>query len=116
MAKVLTTEQAKDKIYDLTKRLFELEKDKKAEMKTYAEEDKELKNEIEDTYEKQKQKAISDDAAKGRVYEATEKRLEIAKEKKAKAQEYKDEIGDVVSEIFAVFAEQDDQNTAGTNP
>ena len=116
MAKPLTTDQAKDKIYDLTKRLFELEKDKKAEMKTYAEEDRELKNEIEDTYEKQKQKAISDDAAKGRVYEATEKRLEIAKEKKAKAQEYKDEIGDVVSEIFAVFAEKDDQNTTGTNP
>ena len=116
MAKPLTTDEAKDKIYDLTKRLFELEKDKKAEMKTYAEEDRELKNGIEDAYEKQKQKAISDDAAKGRVYEATEKRLEIAKEKKAKAQEYKDEIGDVVSEIFAVFAEQDDQNTAGTNP
>lgn len=116
MAKTLTTDEAKDKIYDLTKRLFELEKDKKAEMKTYAEEDKELKNEIELTYEKQKQKAISDDAAKGRVYEATEKRIEIAKEKKAKAQEYKDEIGDVTSQIFAVFAEQDDQNTAGTNP
>jgi hypothetical protein len=116
MAKPLTTDEAKNKIYDLTKRLFELEKDKKAEMKTYAEEDKELKNEIEATYEKQKQKAISDDAAKGRVYEATEKRIEIAKEKKAKAQEYKDEIGDVTGEIFAVFAEQDDQNTAGTNP
>ena len=25
-------------------------------------------------------------------------------------------LGDVVSEIFAVFAEQDDQNTIGTNP
>lgn len=116
MSKPLTTDQAKDKIYDLTKRLFQLESDKKAEMKSYAEEDKELKNEIEDTYEKQKQKGISDDAAKGRVYEATAKRMEIAKEKKAKAQEYKDEIGDVVSEIFAVFAEQDDQNTAGTKP
>lgn len=116
MAKALTTDEAKDKIYGLTKRLFELEKDKKAEMKTYAEEDKELKNEIEATYDKQKQKAISDDAAKGRVYEATEKRINIAKEKKAKAQEYKDEIGDVTSEIFAVFAEQDDQNTAGTAP
>ena len=89
-------DEAKNKIYDLTKRLFELEKDKKAEMKSYSDEDKELKNEIEATYEKQKQKAISDDAAKGRVYEATEKRIEIAKEKKAKAQEYKDEIGDVV--------------------
>jgi hypothetical protein len=116
MAKVLSTDEAKDKIYDLTKRLFELEKDKKAEMKSYAEEDKELKNEIQDTYEKKDLKAISEEAAKGRVFEATKKRLEIAKEKKAKAQEYKDEIGDVVSEIFAVFAEQDDQNTAGTNP
>ena len=116
MAKKLSMDEAKNKIYDLTKRLFELEKDKKAEMKSYGDEDKELKNEIEATYEKQKQKAISDDAAKGRVYEATEKRIEIAKEKKAKAQEYKDEIGDVVSEIFAVFAEQDGENTDGTNP
>jgi len=103
MAKVLSTDEAKDKIYDLTKRLFELEKDKKAEMKSYAEEDKELKNEIQDTYEKKDLKAISEEAAKGRVFEATKKRLEIAKEKKAKAQEYKDEIGDVVSEIFAVL-------------
>lgn len=116
MAKALTTEEAKDKIYSLTKRLFELEKDKKAEMKSYADDDRELKNEIQDTYEKKEQKAISDDAAKGRVFEATKKRLEIAKEKKAKAQEYKDEIGDVTGEIFAVFAEQDDQNTAGTAP
>jgi hypothetical protein len=116
MSKPLTTDEAKDKIYDLTKRLFQLESDKKAEMKSYGEDDKELKHEIEETYEKQKQKAISDDAAKGRVYEATAKRIEIAKEKKAKAQEYKDEINDVVSEIFAVFAEQNDQNTAGTNP
>jgi hypothetical protein len=116
MAKVLTTEEAKDKIYALTKRLFELEKDKKAEMKSYAEDDKELKNEIEDTYEKKEQKAISDDAAKGRVFDATKKRIEIAKEKKSKGQEYKDEISDVTSEIFAVFAEQDDQNTPGTTP
>ena len=116
MAKPLTTDEAKDKIYTLTKRLFDLEKDKKAEMKSYSEDDKELKNEIAETYEKKEQKAISEDAAKGRVFEATKKRLELAKEKKAKAQEYKDEIGDVVSEIFAVFAEQDDQNTAGTKP
>jgi hypothetical protein len=116
MAKILTTEEAKDKIYDLTKRLFELEKDKKAEMKSYSEEDKELKNEIQETYEKKDLKSISEESAKARVFDATKKRLEIAKEKKAKAQEYKDEIGDVVSEIFAVFAEQDDQNTTGTNP
>ena len=81
MAKVLTTEEAKDKIYALTKRLFELEKDKKAEMKSYAEDDKELKNEIEDTYEKKEQKAISDDAAKGRVFDATKNGLKLLKKK-----------------------------------
>jgi hypothetical protein len=116
MAKQLSMDEAKDKIYNLTKRLFELEKDKKAEMKSYSEEDKELKNEIQDTYEKKDLKAITEEAAKGRVFEATKKRLEISKEKKAKAQEYKDEIGDVTSEIFSVFAEQDDQNTPGTAP
>lgn len=116
MAKALTIDEAKTKIYDLTKRLFELNRDKKAEMKNFSDDDKELKDEIEDVLEKKEKKAMPEAEAKSKVFEATKKRLEIKKEKKAIATEYKDEIGDVTSEIFAIFAEQKDQNTAGTNP
>lgn len=116
MSKPLTVEEAKDKIYSLTKRLFELERDKKSEMKNFSDEIKELKGEIEDTLEKKEQKAISDADAKAKVFEATKKQIEIAKEKKTVGTEYKDEIGDVTSEIFAIFAEQKDQNTQGTTP
>lgn len=116
MAKALTIDEAKNKIYDLTKRLFELERDKKAEMKDFSSQDKELKGEIEEALEKKEQKAITEVDAKNKVFESTKKRLEVSKEKKAVGTEYKDEIGDVTSEIFAIFAEQNDQNTTGTNP
>jgi hypothetical protein len=116
MAKALTIDEAKNKIYDLTKRLFELERDKKAEMKDFRERDGELKGEIEDALEKKEQKAITEADAKSKVFEATKQRMEINKEKKAVSTEYKDEISDVTSEIFAIFAEQADQNTQGTNP
>ncbi len=116
MAKPLTIDEPKTKIYDLTKRLFELNRDKKAEMKNFSEEDKELKNEIEEALEKKEKKAMPEAEAKSKVFEATRKRIEIKKEKKAVATDYKDQIGDVTSEIFAIFAEQKDQNTVGTNP
>lgn len=116
MAKPLTIEEAKDKIYTLTQRLFELQRDKKAELKGFSEEVKELKGEILDTIEKKNNKAIKEDEAKAKVFDNSKKIVEIEKEKKTVGAEYKDEIHDVESEIFAIFAEQKDQNTQGTNP
>jgi hypothetical protein len=61
-------------------------------------------------------KPLTPDQAKEKVYNLTQRLLEIEVEKKAAMKEFKERIGDVMSEIKAVFEEANQQNTAGTNP
>ena len=61
-------------------------------------------------------KPLTKDEAKTKVYELTKRLAEIKKDKKAANVDFKDRLNDVESEIEAVIAEQEDQNTAGTKP
>jgi hypothetical protein len=61
-------------------------------------------------------KALTRDEAKTKVYNLTVRLAEIKKEKKSVLLDFKDRLKDVEDEIEAIIDEQNDQNTAGTNP
>lgn len=61
-------------------------------------------------------KALTAEQAKAKVYELAKRLAEIEKEKRSVMQDFKDQIGDVKSEMAAIIEEQEAANTAGTNP
>lgn len=61
-------------------------------------------------------KALTNQEAKNKVYELAKQLREIEKEKRSVMMDFKDRINDVKGQIEAIIAEQEDQNTAGTNP
>jgi archaellum component FlaC len=61
-------------------------------------------------------KALTNQEAKNKVYELAKQLREIEKEKRSVMMDFKDRINDVKGQMEAIIAEQEDQNTAGTNP
>lgn len=61
-------------------------------------------------------KALTPEQAKAKVYELAKRLAEIEKEKRSVMQDFKDQIGDVKSEMAAIIEEQEAANTVGTNP
>jgi archaellum component FlaC len=61
-------------------------------------------------------KALTPEQAKAKVYELAKRLAEIEKEKRSVMQDFKDQIGDVKSEMAAIIEEQEAANTPGTTP
>jgi archaellum component FlaC len=61
-------------------------------------------------------KPLTNQEAKNKVYELAKQLREIEKEKRSVMMDFKDRINDVKGQMEAIIAEQEDQNTAGTNP
>jgi archaellum component FlaC len=61
-------------------------------------------------------KPLTTQEAKNKVYELAKQLREIEKEKRSVMMDFKDRINDVKGQMEAIIAEQEDQNTAGTNP
>lgn len=61
-------------------------------------------------------KPLTTQEAKSKVYELAKQLREIEKEKRSVMMDFKDRINDVKGQMEAIIAEQEDQNTAGTNP
>jgi predicted transcriptional regulator len=61
-------------------------------------------------------KPLTTQEAKNKVYELAKQLREIEKEKRSVMMDFKDRINDVKGQMEAIIAEQEDQNTTGTNP
>lgn len=61
-------------------------------------------------------KALTKDEAEAKIYELAKRLAEIEKEKRAIAQDFRDRLGDVKSEMAAIIEEQEALNSAATNP